>query len=363
MALADKHAETDNEAGMRRQQAAEWYVRLSDGSTTDVQISQWLAWTRADVRNLKAFESISALASGLHALDSKTRASIVHEVIAGPPAVYMRRNPMHRWSMAYIGLAAAVVIAIVASLYLFLAPSSPAPDGIYVTERGAAIRNLVLADGTRVALGPSSVLDVEYTPGRRQVVLRTGEAYFQVKHNVRRPFGVRVGRFQVSDVGTAFDVQKVNSFVSVAVARGAVDLSVIIPLVGVQSQKLDLRPLQLVRGQGVRAQDNTDIMPVVESVDIAGMASWRRGLLQFNDVPLSVVFASVNRYSPQEIVVTDPEIERAHYTGTVYTDRINDWLEAVEHTFDLQVKRVDENGKIELVVKPNARRNISSANN
>lgn len=361
MTFTDNRAETSSESVARRQKAAEWYVQFSESVVTEAQMSQWLAWTHADAKNLKAFENIAALASGLRGLDPEARAVLARELIGRQSAVRMRRTSWH-WSPAWFaGLAASVAIAIVVGLYLLSTARNPAISGTYITEKGAAIRNLVLVDGTRVALGPGSILDVEYTPGRRKAVLRAGEAYFQVKHDIHWPFRVRVGRFQISDVGTAFDVQIVNNFISVAVAHGIVNLSLIAPRLGVPSDRSALQPLRLIEGQGVYTKNGT--LPAVRSVDNTDVASWRKGLLRFNDVPLSMVFDSVNHYTRLEIVVTGSQLERVHYTGTVYTDHVDEWLTAVERIFNLQTTQVNKNGRIELLVKPRANLNISSKDN
>ena len=64
----------------------------------------------------------------------------------------------------------------------------------------------MLLDGTRITLGPASVLHVpvSYAAGDRAVALE-GEGYFTVGHNEAHPFSVRARNVVAVDIGTRFD--------------------------------------------------------------------------------------------------------------------------------------------------------------
>ena len=66
----------------------------------------------------------------------------------------------------------------------------------------------MLADGSRVVLGPDSRLTVpaDFGSGARAVELE-GDGYFDVRHDAAKPFAVRVGQALVEDVGTTFRVE------------------------------------------------------------------------------------------------------------------------------------------------------------
>ena len=84
--------------------------------------------------------------------------------------------------------------------------SSAVPSAAATKEFATSIGardSVVLADGSRVILGPASHIVVR----GREVELTTGEAFFVVVHNEKRPFTVRVGGAVIRDIGTEFSVR------------------------------------------------------------------------------------------------------------------------------------------------------------
>lgn len=309
---------------------------LREADVTAEQVSAWLAWTRDDTRNLQAFERVSDLAEGLGALDPAVKAMLARELLAEREPVPEPARPRRR---VYYALAAGVLAAAVMLGYYTLPRQSlqASPGAIYATAR-AESRNFVLPDGTRVALSARSRLKIHFTATRRVVELSDGEAYFQVKHNAKRPFIVHAGELRLADIGTAFDVRKTGDYVAIAVADGIVAVSHAGATAGgapaAKSQKT-ARPLKLIAGQGV-STDGAGGKLKVANVNTDKVASWRVGRLRFRDTPLSVVIANVNRYTSREIVIADQQVGRMRYTGTVFVHKIDDWLAATRRVFALR---------------------------
>jgi transmembrane sensor len=74
--------------------------------------------------------------------------------------------------------------------------------------------------------------------------------------------------------------------------------------------------------------------------------AWRKGQLQYIDEPLAAVIADVNRYTRKKIVLTEPTLRDRLYTGTVYRDRIEDWVKALEEVFPIHAE--SDEGQIKL---------------
>src|SRR3546814_14675503 len=65
------------------------------------------------------------------------------------------------------------------------------------TDHGE-VRRIALEDGSVVMLNGNSAVQVRYQDDMRRVILRRGEASFEVAHNVQRPFVVsEIGRAHV----------------------------------------------------------------------------------------------------------------------------------------------------------------------
>jgi len=225
-----------------------------------------------------------------------------------------RRAMAPRWLVA-VGL-----LVVVAAGYLLWNSHVLGRDDTYTTSK-AQQRHLQLADGTDVELGAMSELSVHLTPRGRSVEIKEGEAFFQVKHDEARPFVVHAGSWQLTDVGTRFNVRKTHSQVVVAVAEGRVDVA----------RPSGSRTMHLVAGDQV----TLDASVSLANIEPAIAASWQQGQLRFQDEPLSVVLANVNRYSRHEIVAVDPEIGAQRFSGTVFIEHIDGWLTATCKVFAL----------------------------
>jgi transmembrane sensor len=238
-------------------------------------------------------------------------------------------------------LAASLAIAAMAIGYLTLWPwaQNAAFSTTYATVK-AQNRRLTLPDGTRIDLGARSKIHLMYTPDSRTVQLRAGEAYFQVKHDARRPFVVWAGQLRVTDIGTAFDVRKNADRTVVSVGDGVVDVSHAEDGQSATSAASSgtmpaSQSIQLSAGHRA-SMDASDSTLAVSTIDRQAIASWRHGRLKFQNAPLSAVIATINRYSKRDIVIADPEIGNMRFTGTVFENRISDWLIATEEVFSLR---------------------------
>ena len=99
--------------------------------------------------------------------------------------------------------------------------TSPPPPLRFATVRGQHA-DVQLADGSRIVLNGATSIDVVLSASDRRVVLRAGEAYFDVAHDPARPFVVAAGGSSARVLGTAFDLDRTASGVDLAVYRGAV---------------------------------------------------------------------------------------------------------------------------------------------
>jgi transmembrane sensor len=247
-------------------------------------------------------------------------------------------------------LAASIAIAIVSLPVLRLAgldvgfPRVRNTSQHITTQRGEQ-QSTVLPDGSRIELGGLTGVAVTYTPQKRLIVADEGEVLFKVAHDPSRPFVVQAGPVRVTAIGTAFSVRREGETVSVVVAEGVVEVTPNPAWEGrseaVNSHDLFSEPVRAKAGQRVRISRQQP-KPEVESVKSESPAAWHRGRLRFEDDPFSVVVASLNRYSPRQIVLTDPALVDLRFTGTIFDDRVDDWLQGVQVVFPVRVVQTDD---------------------
>lgn len=299
--------------------AADWWLRLRDPAATERTTDQWLAWASEDESHLMAFEHITELAMRFGALGDVTRAQLVAEF--APPVTPQRR----RLRMA----AAAVVAALaLAGGYMTwrIGVGRVIPQAY--SSAVAARRDVTLDDGTRVTLGGATRLTTRFSRDQRQVELAEGEAYFEVVHNAARPFVVHVGNLTIHDVGTAFDVRRTGDRVTINMAEGRVRI--------IDQSDDKGAGLDAIAGQAV-SYDPAHLAMSVTSTDPTQAAAWRDDRLEFNNEPLGVVVANINRYSAHTVLIGDENLATLTFTGTVRTDAIAEWLHALPRVLPLKV--------------------------
>lgn len=301
--------------------AADWWTRLRAADGADETVEQWLEWTGADARNLEAFERVTELGSRLGSLDDIARRQLIAE-FARPAA-----PPSRHWMP--LAAAASVVLAALGG-YLAWNPFGAATMPQVYTSAVAHNRDITLPDGSAVALGGASTLTERFSKGERRVELNAGEAFFQVVHNAKRPFVVTAGDLSIRDIGTAFDVRHVGSYVTIAVTQGRVQIADHDRATGTDSA------LEAVAGQLVSYDPATSAISV-GTITPEQATAWRSDRLEFVDQPLGLVVADINRYSARQVLIADADLKGLTFTGTIKTEAIDSWLRALPQVFPLQV--------------------------
>lgn len=318
------------------EQAAAWVARLH---ADDVTESDWLrleAWLAADDRHVLAYEE----AEGIWAALGSQREAIRLRLDAGPVdnlvELGARRTTPRSWRPW--ALAAAPMAAAVAAGLLLIGPALDQRSVTYQTAPGET-RDVVLKDGTRIAMNGGSRLTVQLTGDVRRVKMDQAQAAFDVAHDSDRPFLIDVGESQVRVIGTAFDIRRDETTTRVSVSRG---------LVQVSDLQTPSRAVRLTVGQSVARDDATD-MAVVSSVDPATADGWRQGRLTYQDRPLAEVATDLGRAFGTPVVVSAGAAD-LRFTGVLELDderRVIARLEAF-----LPVTATRANGQVRLDRRP-----------
>lgn len=204
--------------------------------------------------------------------------------------------------------AAVVALIIVSSLFLLnRQPSSSGGDAVVPVQYASAhgqVRAVRLADGSMLTLDADSAVSVTLGARERSVRMERGRALFEVAHDPSRPFEVAAADRRVVAVGTRFQVDLTPGTLKVALLEGRVTVG---PL------DRGVEPITLTPGQEFLDRGGTPVIRTLEPG--ADAASWRRGLIAFNDEPLAEAVAEVNRYSRDQLVIRDPAVAALRISG------------------------------------------------
>lgn len=119
------------------------------------------------------------------------------------------------------------VLIIVSAVFYFQNTSSNSAESDYQSFSAPAgqAAQIVLVDGSKVWLSPSSTIQypTEFQDDFRIVELE-GEAFFDIKQNLDKPFVVKSNRLQVRVLGTSFNIRNYNNEINteITVATGHV---------------------------------------------------------------------------------------------------------------------------------------------
>lgn len=319
--------------------AAYFIARRAEGLTSSEEqlLAQWLA---TDEAHRRVFESADrAWQSFAQPEGDEILAALrTHARGAGP-----RRHPAWRPTAAV----AAVVILAAGALVLTRAFNPRAPESQpqveptvaaieYSSARGE-IKDLELPDGTRMTLDADSAAVARFGGDSRSVLLQRGRAYFEVMPDPSKPFAVAAAGRTVVAVGTRFDVNLTTDGVTVTLLEGRVEVGFSDP----GRARVGLEPGQQYVA---RLGDGT-----IRAVGAAGenAIGWRTGLIYFDDQPLAEAAAVMNRYSRDQIVITDPEVASLRVSGQFRAGDAQRFATSLAEMHSLRsIRRADE---VELV--------------
>lgn len=167
---------------------------------------------------------------------------------------------------------------------------------------------ITLADGSVVTLGGKSAVAIHYDTGKREVTLLRGEAFFEVRHDTRRPFHVAAGTLRVRDIGTRFDVRMDPAQIRIDVQDGQV---------GVSRQDTNRSPeIRLGIGDELCLDRQTGgITRAAVAPEMIG--SWRNGTLVVDNDTIDHVVATLQRYYPG-FILTYTTDRNTHRVGGIY---------------------------------------------
>lgn len=280
-----------------------WVIRLTSGDVLPADIAAARAWCEQDPAHQQAF------------VDARHLWRLSGQLAAAVPA-RPRRSVPRRWA-----LASAAVLLLGVGLLLV---RQNAWDADYRTAQGEQ-KQIRLADGSRVTLDSNSALDVLLTPNGRQIVLRKGEALFDVAHDPARPFTVQAAQLRATALGTVYAVRREGPQAQVIVARGRVAVSDAAGQVVLQAGEAVTRQ---AAGLGAKYPLDTD-----------SALAWQHGRLVFDQAPLAQVLEQLGRYRPGFMLIGDDRLRELKVSGTFQLGRLDEGLATLEQVFPLKIQR------------------------
>ena len=249
-----------------------------------------------------------------------------------------------RFKLYYLKIAAVLLpIAIIfSSVFYFTNKYSSTNYQVISTEKGSKTK-IILEDGTTVWLNAESELKYPSTfkNQEKRVVTLTGEAYFNVAINEKKPFEVYAAGYRFKVLGTAFNVKAYpgEEKIETTLEHGKVNVEKLTLGEGTEPlQVISLKPKQTIVlykapqkdveiPEEVKTEDTKTDKPVdvdliekrpllLENEDLSTYLAWKDNMLVFKDANISDMINDLERRYSIKIKIDDERIKGIKFTGT-----------------------------------------------
>ena len=215
-----------------------------------------------------------------------------------------------------------------------------------VVTRNGTKTNLLLPDGSSVWLNAGSRLtyDSLYGNNLREVTL-SGEAFFDVVKNLKKPFIIHAGKINIKVLGTVFNVKTYpgEKTIETCLIRGSIEVT----FPSLPSKKIILRPNQKLIidkaetvSNGGTSQGIATPAPFISIQHLNRIGSdgafaetgWMRNRLYFNDMSFHELLKNMERKYGVSFRLADASLDTIHFTGSFENETVTQALDALRLT-------------------------------
>ncbi len=199
----------------------------------------------------------------------------------------------------------------------------------YHTEYGERLE-FQLPDGTEISLNANSTL--RYVRNNPRKVWLEGEAFFKVKKKPKtgEHFLVVTDDLEVEVLGTVFNVNSRNEQTEVVLEEGKVKLDL------KEQGTMLMKPGELVTYSSSKKN------PVVhETVKSELHTSWKDGVLQFDNTPLTEALKTIEETYGVEVIFQDTTTSEKILNGGVPNDNLPVFIKTLKTIYGLDIEHQD----------------------
>lgn len=312
-------------------------IKYLDGTLPEDERKQVDAWVAESPENEKLFEQVYftlQVTDRLRVMESvnpeMALVSFKEKIRKQNKKVSLRRS----WQMLQRVAAVLFIPVLVLSAYFFMQMGKDRVRMVEVRTNPGVISTFELPDGSKVWLNAGSTLKYpeNFWPECRQVEL-TGQGYFEVTKNPKKPFIVKVDPvYSVEVLGTRFDVSAYNDdeLVETTLVEGSVRLN--IAQAGGKVVHQILKPNE--KAEYRRINNKLSIQTVNADNNIA----WRNGEIIFRNNSMEQVLRTLTRHYNVTFNVKDKEVLNAVITARFKDEQLPQVMEYIKLASNIKFK-------------------------
>lgn len=195
---------------------------------------------------------------------------------------------------------------------------------------------IILPDNSVVWLNADSKIQYaeDFLKQEKRLLKLTGEAYFDVSHNPKKPFTIQIDEINVNVLGTRFNVRAYPEYsnIQTTLLQGRVSL-----LNKSNNQVSYLEPGDM----GVYQKEGKSIL-VRRQVDVDKMIAWKEGKLIFDNDPFTYIAAELERWYDIDIKIDEDLKGKYRYTMTITDESIQEVCNLIQETTPVDVRITED---------------------
>lgn len=301
-------------------------IRYFTGELSAEEQEQLLAVLESDSGAMEVFREYSEMQQSMPVKDNDYTVAYKEFLEKAVPAERKARTVK---VMPAISLAAAAVAAILFVVYFTLPQKQESTFFAAIGQN----ESLQLPDNSEVQLHLGSELAyiTDFTENR-EVVLRKGEAYFEVEKDTAHPFRVTTPDAVITVHGTGFNVKidSMNHTTSVTVLHGKVSVA------AKESNEIEYlgKKQKAVLAQGAKFFTKPENASENE-------LSWFTNKLVFKSCPMPEVIQSLNNHFGSNLVIEGNSLDSCKLNATIDDPDLQEIIEMLKVAFEVQLTKKD----------------------
>jgi len=336
------------------EEACHWLAKLDAGDLKDSEADSLSQWLHENNTHVEALIEMAEL------MDNMSVLSQLSEIIP-LEMLSVSGNASSKVQKLRFGLAmpAFALVFVVIAVFFGLEIQQQKAEQLIVLEANTGIgevKQITLVDGSKAILNTNTKINVEFDNRERNIVMKQGEAHFNVVPDSERPFIVTAGDSVIRAIGTAFNVRYNRDSIEVTVTEGIVEIESLKTLENTvikqaHQSKLGKRhsklAANLTAGQLAIAKGEIESLQTIDSITIEKKLAWQNGVVVFEGETLEQVVAEISRYTTISFIITDDEARTVRVGGYFEIGDIDKMLDVLKHGFNIGSTR-NESGVIYL---------------
>ncbi len=304
--------------------------RYLSGNTNDVETAELENWVLESPKNREVFISykkawmLSGMGANQEGGSVEENWNQISQKLFQEAKTIEMRSPAYqrrRWA----SLAVAAGIAIFLAIWLI---QGPLTNSTVQEQTFSKVKSLELPDGSQITLNQYSLLNFQNASkeNKRQAKL-TGDAFFDVKRDVAKPFFIQTSHVEIEVLGTSFyvDAREDQETVQVVVESGSVAV------------RSGGKEVVLKANEKAVFEKSNSQLSKQENQD-PNFNSLKSRNLVFNETALEEVIVTLNRHYHANISLDIEEENSCLLTGTFQDKPLAAVLKIIEESLDLEAK-------------------------